>query len=107
MQGDKDRDALDGPIRDPLYNVGDKIMGFATHYPVSGAVKNIRWNDVNLEWEYFIENGDGFDGKIKESKILKFDQIIWDYIEAKWKIYLKLMGDAAEIELECRKLLRR
>jgi hypothetical protein len=91
----------------PLHNIEDKIMGFATHYPVSGTITNMQWNSVNLEWEYFINNDDGFDGKIKERHILPFDKAVWDYIEAKWKIYLQLLKDASEIELECRKLLRR
>ena len=97
----------DEPIKPPLYKTGDKIMGFAIHYPVSGIIKDMKWNGVNLEWEYFIKNDDGFDGKIKEGKILQFDQNIWDDIQTKWEIYLKLMKDAAAIELECRKLLRR
>lgn len=97
----------DEPTRDPLFSVGDKIMGFGMHFPVSGTIKDMKWNSVNLEWEYFIENCDGYDGKIKEDKILRFDQTIWDNVETKWGKYLKIMEDAATIESECRKLLRR
>jgi len=100
MQDDKQDDP-------PLHNKGDKIMGFATHYPVSGTITNMQRNSVNLEWEYFIKNDDGFDGKIKERHILPFDQVTWDYIESKWKKYLQLLKDAADIESECRKLLMR
>jgi len=97
----------DKPIRAPIYNVGDKIMGFGLHYPISGTIKDMKWNTVNLEWEYFVENDDGYDGKIKEGKILRFDQIIWDDVETKWEKYIQLMKDASAIELECKKLLRR
>lgn len=100
MQNDK-------PIKDPLYNVGEKIMGFGIHFPVSGKIKDMKWNTVDLEWEYFVENDEGYEGKIKERKILKFDQLIWNEVEKKWENYLQLMKDAAAIELECRKLLRK
>ena len=105
MQG-KDREALDAPIRAPLYNVGDKIMGFAIHYPVSGIVKDVQWNVVNLEWDYYIKNDEGYDGKIKEGKILRFDEVVWVDVSEKWDRYLQLMKEAAEIESECRKMLR-
>lgn len=106
MCGMKNNDDNDRPIKAPLYNVGDKIMGFAIHYPVSGVVNDMQWNVVNLEWEYYIGNDEGYDGKIKEGKILKFDETIWNDISAKWNRYLQLMKEAAEIESECRKMLR-
>lgn len=31
----------DVPIRDPLHQVGDTVMGFAMHYPVCGKIKEI------------------------------------------------------------------
>jgi hypothetical protein len=101
MQHDEDKQ------EPPLYKIENKIMGFAIHYPVSGTIKNIQWNSVNLEWEYFIKNDDGFDGKITERNILKFDQAVWEYIEARWKIYLQLLKDASEIELDVRTLLKK
>lgn len=97
----------DTPIRPPLYNIGDKMMGFADHYPVSGTIEDRKWNVVDLQWEYFIKNDDGYDGKIKEGKILTFDQIIWNDVEEKWNRYVKMLQDAAQIELECRRLLKR
>lgn len=97
----------DKPTKNPVFSVGDKIMGFGLHYPISGTIKDMKWNTVDLEWEYFVENNDGYDGKIKEGKILRFDQIIWDDVETKWENYVQLMKDAAAIELECKKLLRR
>lgn len=95
----------DVPIRDPLHQVGDTVMGFAMHYPVCGKIKDRKWNIVNLEWEYFIENDDGFDGKIKENKILKFDDNVWKQVKSYWDEYLRLMNSAHEIEKNCRKLL--
>lgn len=95
----------DVPIRDPLHQVGDMVMGFTEHYPVCGKIKNRRWNVVNLEWEYFIENNDGFDGKMKEIKILKFDDNIWKQVKSYWGEYLILMNSAHEIEKNCRGLL--
>lgn len=104
-QSDKDKETLDGPIRAPLYNVGNKIMGFAIHYPVSGIVKGMNWNVVNLEWEYYIENGEGYDGKIKEGKILRFDDAVWMIVSGKWNRYLELMKEAYEIESSVRKMI--
>jgi len=95
----------DVPMKDPLYQVGHIVMGFTEHYPVCGRIKDRKWNVVNLEWEYFIENDDGFDGKIKENKILKFDDNIWKQVKLYWSEYLRLMNSAHEIDKNCRRLL--
>ncbi len=96
----------DKPISLPLHKEGDLVMGFHIHYPVSGIIKGMIWNIVNLEWEYFIDNDDGFDGKIKEGSILKYDIEIWNKVENRWRKYLGLMKEAADIKSECKTLLK-
>lgn len=94
------------PDKLPLYKAGDMVMGFAIHYPVSGKIKGLNYNLVDLEWEYFIENDDGYDGKLRERKIIKFGKELWDEIEKKWDRAVELMTDAGKLKGECMSMLR-
>lgn len=97
---------LDQPSVRHKYEIGDNVMGFSMHFPVSGKIKDMYWSLINGEWEYSIENSNEFAGKIKERKILKFDPDIWNIVEAKWKRYLEILKEAELLEKECRNILK-
>ncbi len=99
------QDIIEQHVKPPQFKIGDMVMGFAIHFPVSGKIKDLKYNVVQMEWEYFIENDNGYDGKLKERKILRLDPESWRAVEEKWNRALELMKDADKLMKDCKNML--